>query len=466
MIHLDELTHWLYAVKGLDGDQLTDAGRHLAECPDCASSQWQFEKLDGRLLELALSGSMSAMPERTFDADDPFRRRPRITARPKTARLSRADSVEALAASERAMKGSATILDSIKAGADPAGILRALSLQDSADRFALLYTLQEAGRQSAANPVSMRTFAEKTAEWIGRRGASKVAAGLPERLVPRLLLRAHAHLLLAITLLWLKEFSRARAHLIVAYRSFARADADEASFALVEAVEAQRRSLAGDGRTALALARRARRTFESYVMEDNAARATVIEGLAHCALNDHEEAVRAYRSALPVFERHQLWSNYIGALNSVANSLTRVGRFEEARREYARVLRRFSHVEHRYWLGYVRIGLAEALFAAGRFAEAARAAAQAGAVFKQSGLRAHQLIALLQEVESWARAREMARARSRLDVFRREVERDHALDPAVQRELVAALSGKNPDYEHIGWLRRSVSDRLQERYRA
>jgi tetratricopeptide (TPR) repeat protein len=280
------------------------------------------------------------------------------------------------------------------------------------------------------------------------------------------MLRAHAHLLLAMALLWLKEFSRARRHLIVAYNSFARAGADEVSFALVETIESQRRSLSGEGGTALLLARRACKTFESYGMDDYAARATVTEGLAHCALDADEEAVSSYRSALPVFERHRLWSNYVGALNSAANSLTRLGRFDEARREYARALRRFSHEEHRYWLGYVRIGFAEALFAARRFGEAARAASQAGAVFGNAGLRAHQLIALLLEVESWARAGDLDAARGRLEFFRREVERDHALDAAVQRELVAALSGTNPDYENISSLRHLVTDLLEERYRA
>jgi hypothetical protein len=60
----------------------------------------------------------------------------------------------------------------------------------------------------------------------------------------------------------------------------------------------------------------------------------------------------------------------------------------------------------------------------------------------------------------------MDHARARLDLFRREVERDHALDPAVQRELVAALSGTDPDYRTISSLRRRVGDLLQERYRA
>jgi len=265
--------------------------------------------------------------------------------------------------------------------------------------------------------------------------------------------------------LWLKEFAQARPHVIVAYRSFARADAQDVSFALVEHFESQRRSLTGEGRTALVLARRARETFEDLGMEDYTARTMVAEGLAQWAMENHEDAVRAYRSALPIFERQGLWSNYIGALNSIATSLTRLGRFDEARREYARALRRFSAEQHRYWLGYLRIGFAEALFAAERFSEAAVAASRAETVFAQAGQRAHQLISLLLEVESWARAGDLGRARQRLDLFRREVERDHALDPAVQKELVAALSGANPDYQTISTLRRRIDELLEERYR-
>lgn len=465
MIHLDELTHWLYAVKGLSADQLDAIVSHLSDCLDCSESQLQFHKLDTGLRELALAAIIPAMSAETFDPADPFRRRPPVADRPGP-RLSNSESVEALEATQHAARRSEEILQAIKGGADPETILRELSLRDATDRFALLYAMQEGGRRSAENPISMRTFAERSVEWIRRLRGSPSEANLAERLVPRLMLRAHAHLLLAMTLLWLKEFSRARAHLIVAYRSFARAGADEISFALVENIESQRRSFSDEGRTGLLLARRARTTFYAYGMDDYAARATVTEGVAHWSLGEYEDAVRAYRSALPIFERQRLWSNYVGALNNAATCLISLGRFDDARREYARALRRFSHDEHRYWLGYVRVGFAEALFAAERFDEAARAAAQAGSVFGEAGLRAHQLIALLLEIESWARRGDFDRARGRLDVFRREVERDHALDPAVQRELVAALSGTNPDYENVSSLRRRVADLLEERYRA
>jgi tetratricopeptide (TPR) repeat protein len=464
-MHLDELTHWLYAVKGLTAEQLNSVASHLSDCIDCSESQFQFHKLDTGLRELALAAIIPPMHDEAFGPADTFRSRPRIAERPGP-RLTNAESVEALEATQRAAKRSEETLSAIKRGTDADAILGELSLRNPADRFALLYALQEAGRRSAENPIAMRMFAEKSVEWIRRQRGSAIEAELAERLVPRLMLRAHAHLLLAMTLLWLKEFARARAHLIVAYRSFARAGADEISFALVENIESQRRSFSGEGRTGLLLARRAHETFEAYGMDDYAARATVTEGVAHWGLEEYEDAVRAYRSALPIFERQQLWSNYVGALNNAATCLIKLGRFDEARREYARALRRFSHEEHRYWLGYVRVGFAEALFAAGRFDEAARAAGQAGSVFGEAGLRAHHLIVLLLEVESWARHGTLDRARGRLDVFRSEVERDHALDPAVQRELVAALSGTNPDYENISSLRRRVADLLEEKYRA
>jgi tetratricopeptide (TPR) repeat protein len=466
MEHLDGLTHWLYAVRGLAADQLASAASHLSACLDCSDSQLQVRKLDAGLRELAVAAWIPSTMDEGFEPTDPFRRRPQFSGQPrKTPRLSRVDSAEALAATERATARSEAILAASRSGGEPTSPLQTLSLQSLEHRFALLYALQEAGRQSAENPISTKKFAEQTIDWLRRQRPAPTDPELGESLVPRLMLRAHAHLLQAITLLWLKEFSRARAHSIVAYRSFARAGAQEISFALVEFVESQRRSLSGEGRTALALARRARETFESHGMEDYAARAVVTEALAHDAVGDFENAVSAFRSALPIFERYELWSNYVGALNGAASSLIRLGKFEDARRDYARALRRFSQERHRYWLGYLRIGLAEALFAADRFSEAALAASRAESVFEKAGLRAHQLIALLLEVESWARHGNLERARQRLDLFRREVERDHALDPAVQRELIAALSGTNPDYQTISTLRHQAGDLLEERYR-
>jgi tetratricopeptide (TPR) repeat protein len=462
--HLDDFALWLYAVEELAADQLAWAAGHLSDCRDCAATLREVQGLNASLRRVALGALTSTTPDGPFEKTDPFRRRP--VPRPGALRrgaTTSLDSASVLRESDQALTISSATLSSLLNETEGEASTP-FSLTNPDERLALLYTLQEAGRQSARNPLAIRRFAQETIDRIRLEGSAG-DEGPAGRLAPRLLLRAHAHLLLAITLLWFKEFSRARAHLIVAYRSFASAGAQDISFALVELTESQRRSLSGEGRTSQALARRARDTFEGLGMEDYAARATVAEGLAHCALEEHEDAVRAYRAALPIFERYDLWSNYVGALNSAATSLTRLGRFEEARRDYARALRRFSQDRHRYWLGYLRIGLAEALFAAARFADAALAASRAESVFEKAGLRAHQLIALLLEVESWARAGNLTRARLRLDLFRSEVERDHALDPAVQRELVGALSGANPDYQSISTLRRRIDALLEERYR-
>lgn len=460
--HLDELTLLLYTVKDLVPEQIAATAAHLTTCQECSVALTRIREIDMGLRGLAAERALTPVPNPIFGVNDPFRRRPARSLQ-RQPRAADVDTAKALAASERAVALSEQILASLKnpGGADV--LLPQLSLDVANHRYALLYVLQEAGRQSAENPIRIKDFARQTIDWLRRQRSSAGESDTAERMVPKLTLRAHAHMLLAIASLWTKEFSRARSHLVVAYRSFA-PGAQETSLALVELAEAQRRALTGDGASALALARRARETFEAQEMEDYAARASVAEGLAHAMLEEPEEALQAFRSALPVFERHELWSNYVGALNNAATLLTGLGRFEEARRDYARALRRLSREHHRYWLGYLRIGFAEALFAAGRFSEAAAAASRAEGVFQDAGLRAHQLIALLLEVESWARHGSLDRARSRLEIFWKEIARDGALDPSVRQELADALSGANPDYQAISSLRRQIDGMLKQRY--
>ena len=461
--HLDELTLLLYTVKDLDPEHVAATAAHLSNCRECAVAFIRVREIDLGLRGLAAERALTPVPNPIFALNDPFRRRPsapRSLNRPP--RGAKIDTARALAESERALALSEQILVSLKTPGGVDRVLLQLSLNLAHHRYALLYVLQEAGLQSAENPIRIKDFARQTIDWL-RRQRSPGEGDSSERLVPKLTLRAQAHLLLAIASLWTKEFSRARSHLVVAYRSFG-PSAQETSLAIVETVEAQRRALTGEGASALALARRARETFEAHEMEDYAARARVAEGLAHAMIEEPEEALEAFRSAVPVFERHGLWSNYVGALNNAATLLTMLGRFEEARRDYARALRRLSREQHRYWLGYLRIGFAEVLFAAGRFAEAAAAASRAESVFKDAGLRAHQLIAMLLEVESWARHGRLERARGRLVIFWKEIARDGALDPRVRQELADALSGANPDYQAISGLRRQIDDILRQRY--
>jgi tetratricopeptide (TPR) repeat protein len=254
--------------------------------------------------------------------------------------------------------------------------------------------------------------------------------------------------------------------LIVAYRGFATGGGDETKLAFVELAEAQRRALSHEPLGAIPLIRRARETFANRGLDDYVARASAVEGLALDALGRVEEAVRAFHEALPVFEQLELWSNYIGALNGAATSLSRMGRHDEARRQYARALRRLSAQKHGFWLGYVRIGLAEALFAAGRFREAAMSAARAAKVFHHCGLRAQSLIALLLEVESWARNADLRRAQHQLSLFWTEIGREGLLDQAIIDDLNEALSGTNPNFAKLGSLRALAGVQIEERYRA
>jgi len=262
----------------------------------------------------------------------------------------------------------------------------------------------------------------------------------------------------AMACMWTRDFSRARSRLVLAYRDFARGGGGEIDLALVESVEAQRRAFANEGAGALVLARRAQTTFEELGVDDLAARAIGARGLAFSTLGREEDAVRCFREALPVYERHELWSNYVGCLNSIATSLNRLGRVDEARREYARALRRFSQERHRSLLGYLRIGLAETLFGAGRFSQASVAAARAAQVFRDAGMRATGYIATLLEIESRVRQGSLDRARHRLDLLRREISRDPTLDPSVIREIADALSVADPDMERLGTLRLQIEE--------
>lgn len=462
--HLDEFTLLRFTTRDLSGEELGSTARHLAECAECGSVLAQVRRLDGELRELSSKGGFPADEVGGLAVDDPFHSRPaNRSPGPKQRSLGPA----AVQASESGLVLQEEILAGLRKPGEIAGALSRLTPACVDHRFAVLYALQEAGRRSAENPFGARTLAEETLRWLRRPGREDgAAADLAERAVPKILLRAQARLLLGIACLWMKEFSKARDHFLVAYRSFGRGGADSTSLAIVELCEAQRRALSDEGESALPLARRCRETFESMGLEDSTARARVAEGMAFNAMGLREEAVASYLSASPVFERHGLWSNYVGALNNAATVLIQLGRVDEARRLFARALRRFSQDQHRYWLGYIRIGLAEALFAASQFADAAVSASRAVRVFSDSSLRAHALIAMLLEVECWARCGSAGRARRRLELFWSEVNRDTSLDPVVVQELSDALSGADPNYERLSSLRAQLSDLIQERYRA
>jgi tetratricopeptide (TPR) repeat protein len=264
--------------------------------------------------------------------------------------------------------------------------------------------------------------------------------------------------------MWIGEYEIAQTHSRIAYSSFGRCG-DETSLASVELFESQRRSFVGRGHEALLLAQRAAFTFETLGLEDYAARAKVAQGLALFDLGRQDDAVRAYREALPVFEKHGLWSNYVGALNSIGTSLAKLSSLDEARKEYARALRRLSRDQHRSWLGFIRHGLADVLFTAGKYREAAIALAQASRIYAGSGLLARSLLASLFEIESWARSGDMARARHRLGIFRSELARHGTLDLSVAWQIENALEGLDPELGNIAELRQAAEGILSDQLR-
>ncbi len=230
--------------------------------------------------------------------------------------------------------------------------------------------------------------------------------------------------------------------------------------AIVELNEAQRRALSGDGAAALPLARRSRIAFSALGMEDQAARGLATEALAYSALGRLEESIRACREAIPTFERHGLWANYVGAVNSAATSLQALGRLDEARRDYARAYRRISRTEHRSWLGFLRGGLAEVFFAAGRFPEAAAAASAASGLFRESGLTANALLVGPLEIESWSRAGRHDRARARVRSLRAELRRARRLDPDVRARVEGSLTRAKEGLSRLRRVRHTPRDPL------
>lgn len=439
------------------------AARHLEGCPTCSRTEREIAELDEELRRLAAEEDLQADSPRLAPGD-PFRLRPPAVE----CRIRRGEgaalAATALAASERALVLREQLLEAAPDSGRLAEELSRLSLSDPSHRYALLYALQESGRRIAQSPVRALRLAEEALARMRREpfpsGAAEQDA---ERIVPRLVLRGQAHLLAGQASSWRREFERARSHLELAYRCFARGGAGETSLAIVEQVESQRRSFLGRGNEALVLARRAQRTFEALGLEDLAARARAAEGVALASLNRDPEAVESYRSALLVFERYDVWSGYVGVLNNIGTCLARLGRLEEARREYARALRRLSRERDRSFVAYIRHGLADVLFAAGRYREAAIALSQAARLYREAGLAASALTAALYEVESWARHGDLGRARHRLDLFLGEVARHGALDASVSKQIDQALAGEVPDLEAIAGLRLQTEEILLER---
>ncbi len=466
-VHPDELLLLRYAVRELDADETRSIEDHATSCRACTRRIEQMLALDAGL-KGAFDDAAPQEETETFElpANDPFRTRPDSPSRPRI-RTRSASLVAAFAreASDRAV----AVRDHIRhAISDPkmlSRLLDELSLSDAAVRYALLYSMQDAGREVASGPAAALRFADQVLIRL-RRGSAAPGDDDVEVLVPLLTLRGQAHLLAGQSSLWTSQFEQARTHLRLAYRSFGNAGGDEISLAIVEHVEAQRRFLLERGAESLVLARRAKKTFDELGIEDLAAKADVAVATALGKLGRDEEAIPLFYSALAVFERREIWSNYVVTLSNLATVLQKLGRLDEARRDYSRALRRIPQENSGLYVAAIRHGLAEVMFSAGRYREAAASFSQASRLTADHGNVANSLMASLFEIESWARSGDLSRARHRLEIFQTLVAQTGALDPNVVRGIEEALAGTTPDLEMLSDLRKRAEGDVQERMRS
>ena len=460
--HLDDFTLLRYTASDLDDIERRQVEQHLAACRHCSATLVSIGRLDEELKALAPElAAAEGLP-----ADDPFARRPE---RPAHRRARSAGEMELLAAAavEASEEGSARSERILKASRtsseEMVRVFSGMPLSDTTNRFALLYALQEAGREIAENPARTLALAEQARGRLDLEAPQNPSAGDIELVLPLAALSGQAHLLAGKARSWTGELEMARRHFEEAYRLLGESTGDEISLAMVEYHEAQRRSFDARPAEAILLARRSAATFHEMGLEDHLARARVAEGTALAKLDRDEEAIEVFRGAAAVFQTRELWSNYVGAINAVGACLMRLGRLDEARREFARALKSVSRERHAAWLPYIRNGLAHVLFSAGSYRDAAKAFAQTARLFGELDLPAHTLTASLFQIESWALSGDRARARHRLEIFRAEVARRDALDPSIVRRLEQALSGQNPDFEELASLRESASQMLRDR---
>jgi len=439
--------------------------RHVESCDSCRVALDEIRSVDAGLHDLADSRpSLPAEEAFGLPRDDPFEKRPHFLAS-RRERVTPAIADRALAASERGQDGVASLLAA--ASGPPEKLvqhLRGLSFADPTARYLLLYGLEAMGRRLVDDPAQCLRFADEALT----RLQSEPVPGSPseaETMIPLAMLAGQAHLLAGQTSNWTGELDKGRQHLEAAYRHFSDPP-DEVRLALTEYHESQRRSFAGKPAEGLLLVRRAIRTFETYGFEESIARARGAEGIALSLLGRDEEAIVCFRAVTPVFESHGLWRNYVSAVNSLGTSLGQLGRLAEARREYSRALKKVSREKYPALLAFTRHGLASLLFSAGRYAEAAKAFGQAGALFQDLRQVGDALTSSLYEIESWARSGDVARACHRLEIFRAEVDRRDALDPFIVGQLGEALSGRNPDFETVAELRRRAEEMLRENLKA
>ena len=456
--HLDDWTLLRHTVADLDPTELQNVELHLEGCVRCAETQREMAELDLQLRDLVGDGEWTELED-----GDPFARRPRKWEPGVRLPFRQAETraAQALAASERGTVQADAVLAAASGSREPLRtLLSSLGLSDTANRFALLYSLQTRGHLIAKDPGDTRVLAEEILRRLERESPGQ---GDTDRIVPLSLLRGHAHLLAGESGNWTGDYDAAGRHFAEAYRLFGEGTGDSFNLAQVEYQESQRRSFSGRPAEGLTLARRGRLAFEALGLEDYVARARAAEGNALFFLGEPKQALESYRAALVVFERLEMWSNYVGVTNSLGECLLKVGEPEEARRQYAKALRRVSREKQPAWIAFIRHGLANSMFSAGRYREAAAAFGRAARLNRELGLLDIALTAALYEIESWARSGDSGRAAHRFDIWMEEITRHGALDTSLARSLERALAGE--DLGAVADLRQEAEGMLRERLR-
>jgi tetratricopeptide (TPR) repeat protein len=396
--------------------------------------------------------------EEVLKSDDAFRRRPKtrqvVSAFDRIASSQESDS-ETDATARHITEAAFTSLDEF------VNLLSNLDLEDQRTRAALLLSVRLVGLGIAQDPARALGFALRTIERIGSLVPPDRDAGGFRDEDWKLSLLGWSHRLAGMAYLWTGDLGKAGIHIRKAYKLIAQAGGDSLSLAFVEVVESQRRTFLNKPREGLALAMRARRTYESFGLENEVALAWVAEGIAYALLGNLKAAEKNYRRAIPVFERLALWTSYVTALNSLGTTLTRGGRLDEAKREFARALKRIS--SNQGVSALIRSGLAELLFREGRFAEAAMVGQRAAAATASIGMIGFSLKLRLLEIESHVRAGNIVRANDRLEAFRRDVTRDNSLDPTLLRQIQGVVSGRSPSLKRLAELRQRAEINLVER---
>ena len=452
--HLDEFTLLAFAAGQVDDLQKRRSERHLDGCPECRDALAASRALDVQLRGLFGDMEADGLGEQGLQVGDPFYDRPEIQLPPGFGQpgLSGAPLVELAfaAAREGSERAGALVEAAGESETTLKAALAALQLDVPRDRYTVLSALQVSGVRIGESPERALALASSALARLDPPvGPASQDARLAERLVPLKLLAANAHLLAGQACNWTGEYDRGGWHLLAAWNLFPAVGATEFELALVEMQESQRRGFSSLPAEALALARRAARTFDEFGQDEWKARAGVAVGMALVGLERYDEAIVKYRGALVAFRKLRLWSPYATTLSSLGGALRLMGRLDDARREYERGLRQVARIDVPASAVFVFGNYAALLHASGHFVEAAQQFRRAADMAATHGLLLDHLLCHLRRVESLACGGDREGALEAFSGFQEEVTDRKALDAGLVRAFGNCLAGADPDFETL-----------------